>query len=166
MHDLYSHKTCILISEANWNKYRITTGCCDNCWKYTMEEAKVKRPETQSDKNKNKSRVCRNSSCGGHPDLAHIVDQRCIRPQCNMTITKDREWAIQEGNQWRLPNGYTKLPLLSIIPFFIFFFPHLSIYQDNHYPQILSIYYISWQNTNLISLTLVIDRCHCPLRWE
>lgn len=100
MHDLCSHKTCILITETNWSKYRITTGCCGNRWKYTMEEAKVRRQETQSDKNKNKSRVCGNTSCGGHPDLAHIVDQSCIWPQCNMPITKvGSEQSKKETNE-------------------------------------------------------------------
>lgn len=99
MHALCSHKTCILIREANPSKHRITAGHCDNCWKYTMEEAKVRRRDTQADKTKSRARICRNITYWLEVSHGH-------KP-----ITEGMDWAIQEGRQWRPPTGYPAIPL-------------------------------------------------------
>lgn len=134
-----------------------------------MEEAKVRRQETQSDKNKNKARICRNTTCGGQPDLTHTVAQSFICPQCSRPVTEDK----RVGNPRESYEDFqlvTPLPLLSIIPFCTLLSPHLpaiKIITTHKYSPcspLLFLYHISWRNTNLISIILIVHRCHFP--WE
>ena len=170
MHDLCSHKTCILIREANWSKYRLTTGCCDNCQKYTTEETKVGRQETQSDKNKNKAK---------YAELLHVVviltkPMQRLNTSYGHSATSPLERIV---SLWYKKKGNDELQLVTLhfsSVYHSILYSHLSSstqLQCNHYSQVFSTispvlpYHISEQKTNWIRFTLLC-RAQVPLSLE